>query len=77
MDGEQQPQLDPREPLNQTELINRLDHAVFGIDTESGLLFTMRGIEHKLSALILAIVMASLSLIVALLAATAAIVLGH
>lgn len=63
----------PHKPLDQTELVHRLDHAVFGVDERSGLLYTLRTVETKLDRLTGAIVVSSLSLSVAIVASTVAL----
>lgn len=67
---------EPHKPLDQSELVHRLDHAVFGVDEASGLLHHMRVVESKLDRLTGAIVIAALSLTVAIIAATITFALG-
>lgn len=66
-----------RKPLDQSELVHRLDHAVFGVDEESGLLHHMRVVESKMDRLTGAIVIAALSVTVSIVAATVTFALSQ
>lgn len=60
----------PKDPSSQLELVARLDHAVFGVGDETGLLYQVRSLNGKLDRLTLAIVGSAMTITITLLVAT-------